>query len=97
MIGILRPAALHEWALVGLVALTADCDIRQGAAQHLELRIQLPTDFADQWLHGLGHVGLLEEVRQVGEVAFLIEVHDVHTVDPDATLLENVDLHRCVG
>ena len=97
VIGILGPAALHERTLVRLVALQADRNVGQRTVQHLEQRIDFPAHLAEQRLHRCGYVGALEEIRQIGEMAFLVEVHDVHARDTNPALLEDMDLHGRVG
>jgi len=44
------------------------------AVEHRELRVDFPADFAEERLHRRGHIGALKEVRQVWEMAFLVQV-----------------------
>jgi len=57
---------------------SSDRLVGQRAGQHGELRVDLPADFAEQRLDRCGHVGALEQIAQVGIVAFFVEMHDVH-------------------
>jgi hypothetical protein len=84
MIRRLRPAPLHERTIAGLGAMHSDRDVRQRAAQHLELRLDFPGNRRQHVPHRGGHVTPNEQIALVWKAELFVEVHDVHGVDVNA-------------
>jgi len=68
-----------------------------GRSSIAKLRVDFPADFAEERLHRRGHIGALKEVRQVWEMAFLVQVHDVHAGDVNAGSREDVTCTAASG
>ena len=91
------PASPHERARVGRVAVRSGLDLGQGAAQHRELTARLARHVADERLDVVGDVGAVEEVREVGEGAPCVEVHQLDPIDGEPRAAQDVGLHGGVG
>ncbi len=62
----------------------SDRDVRQRAAQHLELRLDFPGNRRQHVPHLGGHVTPNEQIALVWKAELFVEVHDVHGVDVNA-------------
>ena len=91
------PAAGHERALVGVGAVRAGLHVGEGALDRVAEPLNLGGNAREERLGLSGHVGPGEEVRQVGEGALRVQMHEVGALHVEAGGTEDVELDCDVG
>ena len=93
ILGPIRPAALHEGALVRREAMVADGHVGEGAGNGGELRGDLPLHPGEEPLHQRCDVSPHEQVREIGVAALAVQVHHLGPLDRDPVAAREVRLH----